>query len=71
MGYEGHVLTAWPNEEKLAATVAAGAGLIESRQLIEADGMPVGIVSGGGSGNYMFAVVPRRAHRAAGRRAHA
>ena len=55
MGYEGHVLTAWPNEDKLAATVAAGAGLIESRQLIEADGMPIGIVSGGGSGNYMFA----------------
>jgi D-serine deaminase-like pyridoxal phosphate-dependent protein len=55
MGYEGHVLTAWPNEEKLAQTVAAGAGLIESRQLIEADGMEVGIVSGGGSGNYMFA----------------
>jgi D-serine deaminase-like pyridoxal phosphate-dependent protein len=55
MGYEGHVLTAWPNEEKLAGTVAAIAGLIESRRLIEADGMAVGIVSGGGSGNYMFA----------------
>jgi D-serine deaminase-like pyridoxal phosphate-dependent protein len=55
MGYEGHVLTAWPNEEKRAGTVAAGAGLIESRRLIEADGMAVGIVSGGGSGNYMFA----------------
>ena len=55
MGYEGHVLTAWPNEEKRAGTVAALAGLIESRRLIEADGMTVGIVSGGGSGNYMFA----------------
>jgi D-serine deaminase-like pyridoxal phosphate-dependent protein len=55
MGYEGHVLTAWPNEEKRRQTVAAIAGLIESRELIEADGMPVGIVSGGGSGNYMFA----------------
>ena len=55
MGYEGHVLTAWPNEEKRAGTVAAVAGLIESRRLIEADGMTVGIVSGGGSGNYMFA----------------
>lgn len=55
MGYEGHVLTAWPNEEKLAGTVAAIAGLIESRRLIEDDGMAVGIVSGGGSGNYMFA----------------
>ena len=55
MGYEGHVLTAWPDEEKRAGTMAAGAGLIESRRLIEADGMAVGIVSGGGSGNYMFA----------------
>jgi len=55
MGYEGHVLTAWPNEDKRAQTVAAMAGLIESRQLIEADGMTVGIVSGGGSGNHMFA----------------
>lgn len=55
MGYEGHVLTAWPDEEKRAQTVAAIAGLIESRALIEADGIPVGIVSGGGSGNHMFA----------------
>ncbi len=55
MGYEGHTLTAWPNEEKLAQTVAAIAGLIETRTLIEADGIPVGIVSGGGSGNHMFA----------------
>lgn len=55
MGYEGHVLTAWPNDAKRDQTVAALAGLIESRQLIEADGMPVGIVSGGGSGNHMYA----------------
>lgn len=55
MGYEGHVLTAWPNEAKREGTIAALAGLIESRRLIEADGMSVGIVSGGGSGNYMFA----------------
>ena len=55
MGYEGHVLTAWPNEAKRAQTVAAMSGLIESRQLIEADGIPVGIVSGGGSGNHLFA----------------
>jgi D-serine deaminase-like pyridoxal phosphate-dependent protein len=55
MGYEGHTLTAWPNEEKKRQTVEAIAGLVESRRLIEADGMPVGIVSGGGSGNHMFA----------------
>ena len=55
MGYEGHTLTAWPNEEKRRQTVAAIDGLVETRRLIEADGMPVGIVSGGGSGNHMFA----------------
>ena len=55
MGYEGHVLTAWPSDEKRAQTIAAIDGLRESRQLIEADGIPVGIVSGGGSGNHMFA----------------
>jgi len=55
MGYEGHTLTAWPNDEKRRQTVAAIDGLIETRRLIEADGMPVGIVSGGGSGNHMFA----------------
>ncbi|HEX7223452.1 MAG TPA: alanine racemase [Candidatus Limnocylindrales bacterium] len=55
MGYEGHVLTAWPSDEKRAQTIAAIDGLRESRELIEADGIPVGIVSGGGSGNHMFA----------------
>jgi len=55
MGYEGHVLTLRPREAKRAATEAAIGGLVESRRLIEADGIPVGIVSGGGSGNYMFA----------------
>jgi D-serine deaminase-like pyridoxal phosphate-dependent protein len=55
MGYEGHTLTAWPNEEKLRQTTEAIAGLVESRGLIQADGIPVRIVSGGGSGNHMFA----------------
>jgi D-serine deaminase-like pyridoxal phosphate-dependent protein len=55
MGYEGHVLTFWPNEQKRAGTERAIGGLVESRDLIAADGIPVGIVSGGGSGNYMFA----------------
>ncbi len=55
MGYEGHVLTAWPIETKFAQTIAALDGLVESRMLIEADGHPVGIVSGGGSGDHMFA----------------
>jgi len=49
------VLTAWPTEDKRAGTERAIGGLVESRRLIEADGMPVGIVSGGGSGNYMYA----------------
>ncbi len=55
MGYEGHTLTAWPAEAKRALTSQAIAGLQESRTLMEADGMPVEIVSGGGSGNHMFA----------------
>ena len=32
MGYEGHMLTAWPNEEKLRQTAEAIAGLVESRR---------------------------------------
>lgn len=54
MGYEGHVLTVWPASQKEAAARAAMAALIETRDLIEKSGIPVGIVSAGGSGSYMF-----------------
>src|SRR5262249_33442603 len=57
MGYEGHTLTLWPPEARLAATADAVAGLRETRQLIEADGIPVPIVSGGGSGDHEEAAV--------------
>lgn len=55
MGYEGHVLTLWPPEERARATEEAIAGLRETTALIEADGIPVGIVSGAGSGNHVEA----------------
>lgn len=55
MGYEGHVLTLWPPEERARATEEAIAGLRETAALIEADGIPVRIVSGGGSGNHVEA----------------
>jgi D-serine deaminase-like pyridoxal phosphate-dependent protein len=55
MGYEGHVLTLWPPEARARATEEAIAGLRETTALIEADGIPVGIVSGAGSGNHVEA----------------
>jgi D-serine deaminase-like pyridoxal phosphate-dependent protein len=55
MGYEGHVLTLWPPEERARATEESIAGLRETKALIEADGMPVTIVSGAGSGNHVEA----------------
>jgi len=55
MGYEGHVLTLWPPEERARATEESIAGLRETKALIEADGIPVTIVSGAGSGNHVEA----------------
>jgi D-serine deaminase-like pyridoxal phosphate-dependent protein len=55
MGYEGHVLTLWPPEERARATDESIAGLRETKALIEADGIPVTIVSGAGSGNHVEA----------------
>jgi D-serine deaminase-like pyridoxal phosphate-dependent protein len=55
MGYEGHVLTLWPEAERARATEEAIAGLRETAALIEADGIPVPIVSGAGSGNHVEA----------------
>ncbi len=52
MGYEGHlVLTADPAERE-ARVRAAFAPLAETVALLEADGLPVSIVSGGGTGTY-------------------
>ena len=53
MGYEGHLLTVWPLEEKERQAREQMGWMIETRRLIEADGLEVKIVSGGGSGTYM------------------
>jgi 3-hydroxy-D-aspartate aldolase len=50
-GYEGHTPVLAP-AEKLAATQRAHAVLREAKTLLEAAGVAVGIVSGGGSSNY-------------------
>jgi D-serine deaminase-like pyridoxal phosphate-dependent protein len=52
MGYEGHTLTLWPPEERMRATKESIDGLVETRRLIESDGIRVSIVSGGGSGDH-------------------
>lgn len=52
MGYEGHLLMVWPHEEKRAAIGESIAGLIECKDAIEAAGIPVEVVSCGGSGSY-------------------
>jgi D-serine deaminase-like pyridoxal phosphate-dependent protein len=53
MGYEGHLLTVWPLEEKERQSRDAMSRMIDTVRLIERDGIPVEIVSGGGSGTYM------------------
>lgn len=53
MGYEGHLLTVWPLEEKERQAREQMGAMIETRRLIERDGIEVKIVSGGGSGTYM------------------
>jgi D-serine deaminase-like pyridoxal phosphate-dependent protein len=53
MGYEGHLLTVWPLEEKRRQSHEAMSRMIDTVRLIERDGIPVEIVSGGGSGTYM------------------
>lgn len=52
MAYEGHVLTLWPAAEKEAAVRESIGQLIDTRDLLERDGIHVGMVSGGGSGSY-------------------
>jgi D-serine deaminase-like pyridoxal phosphate-dependent protein len=53
MGYEGHLLTVWPLAEKERQAREQMGEMIETRRLIERDGLEVRIVSGGGSGTYM------------------
>jgi D-serine deaminase-like pyridoxal phosphate-dependent protein len=53
MGYEGHLLTVWPLEEKDRQSREAMTRMVDTVRQIEADGIEVKIVSGGGSGTYM------------------
>jgi D-serine deaminase-like pyridoxal phosphate-dependent protein len=55
MGYEGHTLTDWPLDDKEVAVRASLGLLVDTARQIEAAGVPVPIVSAGGSGSFMFA----------------
>lgn len=54
MGYEGHTVFIRDPEERRRATVASLCLLVDSANLIRADGIPVAIVSGGGTGTYFI-----------------
>ena len=51
-GYEGHTPVLAP-EEKTKETLRCHSVLSEAKQILEKEGIEVGIVSGGGSSNYM------------------
>ena len=52
MGYEGHVLRKVPGPEKEEAVAAAMGPLMETKACIERQGIPIQIVSVGGTGTY-------------------
>lgn len=52
MGYEGQVLRKPPGPEKVAAARQAMQLLSETKAMIEREGVPIEIVSGGGTGSY-------------------
>jgi len=54
MGYEGHLLTTWPQDEKRARCAEALATLTDSAAELRAAGHEVGIVSSGGTGSFEF-----------------
>ena len=54
MGYEGHVLDIQPPEEKIRVCHQALEQLIQSRDLLQKDGIPVKIISAGGTGCYQI-----------------
>jgi D-serine deaminase-like pyridoxal phosphate-dependent protein len=51
-GYEGHVVDLRDETERTEKTRAALKPLVETRRLIEGSGIPVQIISGGGTGTY-------------------
>ncbi len=52
MGYEGHLVQIADPQERLTRVREALAPLQETRELLETNGLPVQIVSGGGTGTY-------------------
>ncbi|MDQ6905386.1 MAG: DSD1 family PLP-dependent enzyme [Chloroflexota bacterium] len=50
--YEGHLVNIKDDDERAGRVAAAMAPIIETRRAIEAAGIPVGIVSGGGTGTF-------------------
>jgi D-serine deaminase-like pyridoxal phosphate-dependent protein len=55
MGYEGHLQPLPPGAEKERAVTEAMQSLASTKKLIESSGIPVGIVSCGGTGDYAIA----------------
>ncbi|MDA1002671.1 MAG: alanine racemase [Chloroflexi bacterium] len=55
MGYEGHVMGISDLEEKEAKSAAAADVFAEARRRVEAAGITVEVMSGGGTGNYWMA----------------
>ena len=55
MGYEGHLQPLLPGPDKERAVTEAMQALASTRKLIESAGIPVGIVSCGGTGDYSIA----------------
>lgn len=58
MGYEGHVMGMEPLEKERETRVS-GELLHRARHAAEAAGIPIGVLSGGGSGNYRFVLRQR------------
>lgn len=57
MGYEGHLQALPPGDERDRLVSMVGKSLVDSRKLIEAEGIPVEIVSTAGTGTYAQAGV--------------
>ncbi|MHB1004277.1 MAG: DSD1 family PLP-dependent enzyme [Chloroflexota bacterium] len=58
-GYEGHLVMNPSPEERRQRTLAAMKMLVDTRRLLEANGVPVEIVSGGGTGtHYITGTIP-------------
>ena len=55
MGYEGHLQPLPPGPEKQRAVTEAARALVKTRSLAEAAGIPVDILSCGGTGDYSIA----------------